>query len=173
MFDGGGFYITKHTSCLHLTMMNDFSSWSTLSSPTLPTFAIGEASFNASTVALSSIGVAHHLQSQQPTSSQQYLVELERGLNMKTIGEQIATIVSTGRHLSELRGVLLDAVLLRLSDTFRHSQSNSVRVAIYKALQRISGSDQLNRIVNVDEILRRVATVLESNDPIARAVALR
>ena len=50
-------------------------------------------------------------------------------------------------------------------------RSNFLRHCILKVTQQ--SEKHLDRILNVDEFLRRIYMVMHSNDPVARAITLR
>jgi integrator complex subunit 7 len=99
------------------------------------------------------------------------LTELDRGLRSPRIGDQCEAIVFFAKLISSYPfPLVVNAAFLKLADLFRVSH-NFVRYCILLSFQQ---SDvHLNKIINVEEILRRIATVLQSNDPIARSITLR
>ncbi|ORY94803.1 hypothetical protein BCR43DRAFT_333980 [Syncephalastrum racemosum] len=67
--------------------------------------------------------------------------------------------------------VMINAALLKLADWFRTS-NNAVKFHIYKVLKNAS-DEHLARVINIEEMVRRVTPVLSSNDLLARALTLR
>ncbi|KAA0202962.1 hypothetical protein HAZT_HAZT007888, partial [Hyalella azteca] len=63
--------------------------------------------------------------------------------------------------------------MLKLAEVFRQETagSNFVRVCVCEVLE--TSSRHLDKLINVDEFLRRITTVMHSNDPLARALTLQ
>ena len=51
------------------------------------------------------------------------------------------------------------------------SRSNFLRLCILKVTQQ--SEKHLDKILNVDEFLKRIYSVIHSNDPVARAITVR
>lgn len=114
------------------------------------------------------------------------LGELDKGLRSSNIGDQCEAIVLFERLIREnsQNSVLLNASFLKLADFFRTGyhqymtldnlffSQNFTRFWILRVFLAI-GEQTLQKALNIEEILRRINTVLQSNDPIARAIALR
>eukprot|EP01102_Stenamoeba_stenopodia_P014796 TRINITY_DN4961_c0_g1_i2.p1 TRINITY_DN4961_c0_g1~~TRINITY_DN4961_c0_g1_i2.p1 ORF type:complete len:680 (+),score=113.55 TRINITY_DN4961_c0_g1_i2:115-2154(+) len=107
----------------------------------------------------------------QTIDPQKILSELDKGLRSSKIGEQCESIVFFAKLIAAYPfSNVVNPAILKLSDLFRVSH-NFVRYCILLALQQCEM--HLNKIINVEEILRRIASVLQSNDPLARAITLR
>ena len=52
-----------------------------------------------------------------------------------------------------------------------HCRTNFLRLCVWKVTQRSAG--HLEKIMNIDEVVKRLFSVTHSNDPTARALALR
>ncbi|KAF2367660.1 Armadillo-type fold [Trinorchestia longiramus] len=108
---------------------------------------------------------------QDPNSA---LQELDRGLKSSNVGEQCEAI-SRFPSLFEKYPfpILFNSAMLKLADVFRQETagSNFVRVCVCEVLE--TSSRHLDKLINVDEFLRRITTVMHSNDPLARALTLR
>ena len=50
-------------------------------------------------------------------------------------------------------------------------RTNFLKICVLKVIQE--SSKHLDKILNVDEIVRRIYTVIHANDPVARAITLR
>lgn len=66
--------------------------------------------------------------------------------------------------------ILINSALLKLADVFRLG-SNFLRVWVLRVCQQ--SEKHLDKILNVDEFVRRIYSVIHSNDPVARALTLR
>ena len=66
--------------------------------------------------------------------------------------------------------ILINSALLKLADVFRQ-HSNFVKLCVLRVIQQ--SERHLDKITMVDEFLKRIFTVLHSNDPVARALTLR
>ncbi|CDS03704.1 hypothetical protein LRAMOSA01105 [Lichtheimia ramosa] len=67
--------------------------------------------------------------------------------------------------------VIINAAILKLADWFRLS-NNVIKFYVYRVFKQ-AAKQHLNKVLNVDETVKRVMPVLGSNDPIARAITLR
>lgn len=66
--------------------------------------------------------------------------------------------------------ILINSAFLKLADVFR-TGSNFLRLWVLRVCQQ--SESHLQKILNVDEFVRRIFSVIHSNDPIARALTLR
>lgn len=117
------------------------------------------------------------------------IVNIFVGLRSGKVGEQCEAIVRFPRLFEKYPfPILINASLLKLSDVFRvgfvfflylikylvtkHFFSNNfLRMSVLRVCQQ--SEKHLDKISNVDEFVRRVFSVIHSNDPIARALTLR
>ncbi|KAK9700458.1 hypothetical protein QE152_g31244 [Popillia japonica] len=114
------------------------------------------------------------------------LTELDKGLRSGKVGEQCEAIVRFPRLFEKYPfPILINASLLKLSDVFRVGNNflrmcvlrvclvtiSSNRMCVLRVCQQ--SEKHLDKISNVDEFVRRVFSVIHSNDPIARALTLR
>ncbi|XP_047509426.1 integrator complex subunit 7 [Pieris napi] len=99
------------------------------------------------------------------------LTELDKGLRSGKVGEQCEAIVRFPRLFEKYPfPILINSSFLKLSDVFRMG-NNFLRLWVLRVCEQ--SEKHLDKILNVDEFLRRVFGVLHSNDPVARALALR
>ncbi|CAH0553711.1 unnamed protein product [Brassicogethes aeneus] len=99
------------------------------------------------------------------------LTELDKGLRSGKVGEQCEAIVKFPKLFEKYPfPILINASLLKLSDVFRMG-SNFLRLCVLRVCQQ--SEKHLDKISNVDEFVRRIYSVIHSNDPVARAVTLR
>ncbi|KAJ8960602.1 hypothetical protein NQ318_013893 [Aromia moschata] len=99
------------------------------------------------------------------------LTELDKGLRSGKVGEQCEAIVRFPKLFEKYPfPILINASLLKLSDVFRMG-NNFLRLCVLRVCQQ--SEKHLDKISNVDEFVRRIYSVIHSNDPIARAVTLR
>ncbi|XP_050563182.1 integrator complex subunit 7 [Spodoptera frugiperda] len=99
------------------------------------------------------------------------LTELDKGLRSGKVGEQCEAIVRFPRLFEKYPfPILINSSFLKLADVFRMG-NNFLRLWVLRVCQQ--SEKHLDKILNVDEFLRRVFSVLHSNDPVARALALR
>ncbi|KAF2984924.1 hypothetical protein EK904_013160, partial [Melospiza melodia maxima] len=66
--------------------------------------------------------------------------------------------------------ILINSAFLKLADVFRVG-NNFLRLCVLKVTQQ--SEKHLEKILNVDEFVKRVFSVIHSNDPVARAITLR
>nr|CAD7407932.1 unnamed protein product [Timema poppensis] len=99
------------------------------------------------------------------------LTELDKGLRSGKVGEQCEAIVRFPRLFEKYPfPILINSSLLKLADVFRVG-NNFLRVWVLCVCQQ--SEKHLDKILNVDEFVRRIFSVIHSNDPIARALTLR
>ncbi|KAF0300302.1 Integrator complex subunit 7 [Amphibalanus amphitrite] len=97
-------------------------------------------------------------------------VAIDKGLLSGKVSEQVEAIVKFpslfDRHPFPL---LINSSMLKLADVFRVG-SNFTRLCILRVCQQ--SERHLDKILNVDEVVRRIFSVIHSNDPVARGLAL-
>ncbi|KAF7989463.1 hypothetical protein HCN44_008137 [Aphidius gifuensis] len=99
------------------------------------------------------------------------LIELDKGLRSKNTGERCEAIVRFPRLFEKYPfPILINSALLKLADVFRLG-SNFLRVWVLRVCQQ--SEKHLDKILNVEEFVRRIYSVIHSNDPVARALTLR
>ncbi|XP_050678787.1 integrator complex subunit 7 [Leptidea sinapis] len=99
------------------------------------------------------------------------LTELDKGLRSGKVGEQCEAIVRFPRLFEKYPfPILINSSFLKLADVFRMG-NNFLRLWVLRVCEQ--SEKHLDKILNVDEFLRRVYSVLHSNDPVARALTLR
>ena len=99
------------------------------------------------------------------------LAELDQGLRSGRLGEQGEAIVRFPRLFAKYPfPILINSALLKLADVFRQG-SNFIKLCVLRVVQQ--SERHLDKITNVDEFVKRIFTVMHSNDPIARALTLR
>ncbi|KAI5750269.1 hypothetical protein M8J76_014229 [Diaphorina citri] len=99
------------------------------------------------------------------------LAELEKGLRSSKIGEQCEAIVRFPTLFEKYPfPILINSSFLKLADVFRGG-NNFLRFWILRVCQQ-SGK-HLDKILNIDEFVKRIFVVIHSNDPIARALSLK
>ncbi|XP_022103792.1 integrator complex subunit 7-like isoform X2 [Acanthaster planci] len=99
------------------------------------------------------------------------LLELDKGLRSLKVGEQCEAIVRFPQLFEKYPfPILINSAFLKLADVFRDG-SNFLRLCVVKVAQQ--SRRHLDKILNVDEFIRRIFFVIHSNDPVARAITLR
>ncbi|XP_058793913.1 integrator complex subunit 7 [Phymastichus coffea] len=99
------------------------------------------------------------------------LIELDKGLRSTKIGEQCEAIVRYPKLFEKYPfPILINSSLLKLADVFRVG-TNFLRVWVLRVFQQ--SEKHLDKILNVDEFVKRIYSVMHSNDPIAKALTLR
>eukprot|EP00092_Neocalanus_flemingeri_P013580 GFUD01014645.1.p1 GENE.GFUD01014645.1~~GFUD01014645.1.p1 ORF type:complete len:959 (-),score=367.80 GFUD01014645.1:93-2969(-) len=99
------------------------------------------------------------------------LTELEKGLRSTKVGEQAEAIVRFPHLFSQYPfPILINSGMLKLAELFRQG-SNFLKMCVLRVCQQ--SSLHLDKVTSVDELVRRVITVINSNDPVARALTLR
>ncbi|KAG1652194.1 Integrator complex subunit 7 [Nymphon striatum] len=99
------------------------------------------------------------------------LTELDKGLRSAKVGEQCEAIVRFPKLFEKYPfPILINSAFLKLADVFRVG-SNFLRLWVLKVTQQ--AEKHLDKILNVDEYVKRIYTVIYSNDPMARALTLR
>jgi len=99
------------------------------------------------------------------------LTELEKGLRSSKVGEQAEAIVRFPHLFSQYPfPILINSGMLKLAELFRQG-SNFLKMCVLRVCQQ--SSLHLDKVTSVDELVRRIITVINSNDPVARALTLR
>jgi len=99
------------------------------------------------------------------------LTELEKGLRSTKVGEQAEAIVRFPNLFSQYPfPILINSGMLKLAELFRQG-SNFLKMCVLRVCQQ--SSIHLDKVTSVDELVRRIITVINSNDPVARALTLR
>ncbi len=99
------------------------------------------------------------------------LAELDQGLRSGRLGDQGEAIVRFPRLFAKYPfPILINSALLKLADVFRQGP-NFIKLCVLRVIQQ--SERHLDKITNVDEFVKRIFTVLHSNDPVARALTLR
>ncbi|RMC12421.1 hypothetical protein DUI87_09936 [Hirundo rustica rustica] len=87
------------------------------------------------------------------------------------LGEQCEAVVRFPRLFQKYPfPILINSAFLKLADVFRVG-NNFLRLCVLKVTQQ--SEKHLEKILNVDEFVKRVFSVIHSNDPVARAITLR
>ncbi|KAJ8309500.1 hypothetical protein KUTeg_014374 [Tegillarca granosa] len=99
------------------------------------------------------------------------LTELDKGLRSLKLGVQCESVVRFPRLFEKYPfPILINSAFLRLADVFRGG-NNFLRWCILGVTQQ--SQKHLDKVLNIDEIMRRIFQVIHSNDPVARALTLR
>ena len=99
------------------------------------------------------------------------LTELEKGLRSTKLGEQAEAIVRFPHLFSQYPfPILINSGMMKLADLFKQG-SNFLKMCVLRVFQQ--SSLHLDKVTSVDEFLKRIITVNNSNDPVARALTLR
>ena len=99
------------------------------------------------------------------------LTELEKGLRSTKIGEQAEAIVRFPPLFSQYPfPIFINSGMLKLAELINRS-SNFLKLCVLRVCQQ--SSLHLDKVTSVDELVRRIITVINSNDPVARALTLR
>ncbi|KAG1325914.1 hypothetical protein G6F63_011954 [Rhizopus arrhizus] len=107
------------------------------------------------------------------------LLELEIKFNKKPRtgalgiqGSQIQALTGFNRIFEQYPyPVVINAAILKLADWFR-THNNVVKFYVYKVFKEAS-HQHLEKIINVEETIRRILPILGSNDTTARSITLR
>ncbi|XP_058467251.1 integrator complex subunit 7 [Malaya genurostris] len=99
------------------------------------------------------------------------LIELDKGLRSVKIGEQCEAIIRFPKLFEKYPyPVCINWSFLKLSEVFRIG-SNLSRLWVLRVCQQ--SEKHLEKILNVEEFVKRIFMVIHSNDPVARALTLR
>ncbi|GAB6026056.1 hypothetical protein CHUAL_012262 [Chamberlinius hualienensis] len=121
------------------------------------------------TARLSVLGESGYGEKEQDANSA--LTELDKGLRSGKSGEQCEAIVRFPRLFEKYPfPILINSAFLKLGDVFRVG-NNFLRLCVLKVTQQ--SQKHLDKILNLDEFVRRIYAVIHSNDPLARALTLR
>uniref|UniRef100_H3AI56 Integrator complex subunit 7 n=1 Tax=Latimeria chalumnae TaxID=7897 RepID=H3AI56_LATCH len=112
---------------------------------------------------------------EQELDANSALMELDKsGLRSGKLGEQCEAVVRFPRLFQRYPfPILINSAFLKLADVFRVGMisNNFLRLCVLKVTQQ--SEKHLEKILNVDEFVKRIFSVIHSNDPIARAITLR
>ncbi|ESP02279.1 hypothetical protein LOTGIDRAFT_91873, partial [Lottia gigantea] len=115
--------------------------------------------------------ISENVTAEQEQDANSALTELDKGLRSNKIGSQCEAVVKFPKLFEKYPfPILINSALLKLADVFR-AGNNFIRLCILKVTQQ--SEKHLDKIINVDEFIKRIFTVLHSNDPVARAITLR
>lgn len=99
------------------------------------------------------------------------LIELDKGLRSTRVGEQCEAIVRFPRLIEKYPfPILINSSFLKLADVFRLG-NNFLRLWVLRVCQQTE--KHIDKILNIDEFVRRIYSVIHSNDPVARGLTLR
>lgn len=99
------------------------------------------------------------------------LTELDKALRSQKIGEQCEAIIRYPKVFDKYPfPILINSSFLKLGEFF-HGGSNLIRLWVLRVCQQ--SEKHLEKIMNVDQFVKRIFNVIHSNDPIARALTLR
>ncbi|XP_058067155.1 integrator complex subunit 7 [Anopheles bellator] len=99
------------------------------------------------------------------------LIELDKGIRSNKIGDQCEAIIRFPKLFEKYPfPILINSSFLKLAEFFRIG-SNLSRLWILRVCQQ--SEKHLEKILNIDEFLKRIFMVIHSNDPVARALTLR
>ncbi|XP_066451137.1 integrator complex subunit 7 isoform X2 [Eleutherodactylus coqui] len=108
---------------------------------------------------------------EQELDANSALMELDKGLRSGKLGEQCEAVVRFPRLFQKYPfPILINSAFLKLADVFRVG-NNFLRLCVLKVTQQ--SEKHLEKILNVEEFVKRVFSVIHSNDPVARAITLR
>ncbi|CAL1585592.1 unnamed protein product [Knipowitschia caucasica] len=108
---------------------------------------------------------------EQELDANSALMELDKGLRSGKLGEQCEAVVLFPKLFQKYPfPILINSAFLKLADVFRLG-NNFLRLCVLKVTQQ--SEKHLEKILNVDEFVKRVFSVIHSNDPVARAITLR
>ena len=115
------------------------------------------------------------------------LTELEKGLRSAKVGDQAEAIVRFPALFSQFPfPILINSGMMKLAELFKQG-SNFLKLCVLRVFQRSSlHLDKVLKcscieskltlrvqVTSVDEFVRKIITVINSNDPVARALTLR
>uniref|UniRef100_A0A671NKN1 Integrator complex subunit 7 n=1 Tax=Sinocyclocheilus anshuiensis TaxID=1608454 RepID=A0A671NKN1_9TELE len=108
---------------------------------------------------------------EQELDANSALMELDKGLRSCKLGDQCEAVVLFPKLFQKYPfPILINSAFLKLADIFRLG-NNFLRLCVLKVTQL--SEKHLEKILNVDEFVKRVFSVIHSNDPVARAITLR
>ncbi|XP_076441558.1 integrator complex subunit 7-like isoform X2 [Babylonia areolata] len=125
----------------------------------------------AASMAPRSAAFSDGISAEQEQDANSALTELDKGLRSGRIGVQCEAIVKFPRLFEKYPfPILINSALLKIADVYR-SGNNFIRLCILRVVQQ--SEKHLDKILNVDEFVRRIYGVYHCNDPIARAITVR
>uniref|UniRef100_W6NFP3 Integrator complex subunit 7 n=1 Tax=Haemonchus contortus TaxID=6289 RepID=W6NFP3_HAECO len=99
------------------------------------------------------------------------LQSFEKGLRSPSLGDQLATVVSTASLIkANPFPMYVNTIVVRLADAFKDG-SNPLRMTIARVLSECKS--HLSLVFSGSEIFKRFLSVSHSNDPVARAMTLQ
>ncbi|XP_055713590.1 integrator complex subunit 7 [Phlebotomus papatasi] len=99
------------------------------------------------------------------------LTELDKGLRSAKVGEQCEAIVRFPKLFEKYPfPILINSSFLKLAEFFQNG-SNLLRLWVLRVCQQ--SEKHLDKILSVDEFVKRIFYVTHSNNPIERALAIR
>ncbi|CAG0917398.1 unnamed protein product [Notodromas monacha] len=99
------------------------------------------------------------------------MTDLDKGLRSSNVGEQCEAIVRVPRLFENYPfPILINSAVLKLADVFRFG-NNFLRMCVLRVCQQ--SRRHLDKVINVDEFVQRIFSVIHSNDPVARGLTLR
>uniref|UniRef100_A0AAX7SZJ8 Integrator complex subunit 7 n=1 Tax=Astatotilapia calliptera TaxID=8154 RepID=A0AAX7SZJ8_ASTCA len=114
---------------------------------------------------------------EQELDANSALMELDKGLRSGKLGEQCEAVVLFPKLFQKYPFPILINSLYCATNIFINrslflfSSNNFLRLCVLKVTQQ--SEKHLEKILNVDEFVKRVFSVIHSNDPVARAITLR
>lgn len=112
-----------------------------------------------------------NLYGDQERDANSLLMELDKGLHSPNVGEQCEAIVRFPWLFEKYPfPILINSSFLKVAEVFKNG-SNFLRLCVLQVTQQ--SQKHLEKIISVEEFLRRIYTVMHSNDPVARALTLR
>ncbi|XP_055682037.1 integrator complex subunit 7 [Lutzomyia longipalpis] len=99
------------------------------------------------------------------------MTELDKGLRSTKVGEQCEAIVRFPKLFEKYPfPILINSSFLKLAEFFQNG-SNLLRLWVLRVCQQ--SEKHLDKILSVDEFVKRIFYVTHSNNPIERALAIR
>ncbi|GAB0091802.1 Integrator complex subunit 7 [Sergentomyia squamirostris] len=99
------------------------------------------------------------------------MTELDKGLRSSKVGEQCEAIVRFPKLFEKYPfPILINSSFLKLAEFFQNG-SNLLRLWVLRVCQQ--SEKHLDKILSVDEFVKRIFFVTHSNNPIERALAIR
>ncbi|EFA77239.1 armadillo-like helical domain-containing protein [Heterostelium album PN500] len=130
------------------------------------------ASSQSSSTTTTTINLNVSLDSKEEEKECSYIImEIDKGIRSSNLGDQVESIMFYSQLIRyHPTTMVVTSIIIKLADIFRNC-SNIVRYRILKVFQECS--TEVHRLSNIDEVLKRIHSVTLSNDPLARALALR
>ncbi|KAL8606531.1 hypothetical protein ACOMHN_015571 [Nucella lapillus] len=116
---------------------------------------------------------ADGIPAEQEQDANSALSELDKGMRSGRTGTQCESVVKFPRLFEKYPfPILINSALLKITDIYRAETCNNfIRLCILRVIQQ--SEKHLDKILNVDEVVRRVYGVYHSNNPMARALTIR